>query len=68
MIGDAIFPVDCDRCGECEQFGGTALAGGAYDARNIPRALRKNGWRCEGEGGETICPECIALEAEDTQP
>lgn len=60
--------VECDKCGEVSDgMDLTMLAGGGWDARNIKRRLERNGWRVTGgkaHGEETICPECVAIEAE----
>ncbi|UTC29711.1 hypothetical protein BAJUN_00810 [Bajunvirus bajun] len=77
-IGEARWSVTCDgRCGETfDDYEGTALAGGGYDARFIPATLRREGWLVDLP--VTICPDCkeeaetAIIEAEqsalETQP
>lgn len=56
----------CDKCDEVsDPMTMTALAGGGWDSRNIPRRLERDGWRIEGH--KLTCPECIALEEEEAQ-
>lgn len=58
-ICEAVVSVECDKCGfVTDQMSLTALAGGGWDARNIPERLKRDGWRL-GPGAETICPECL---------
>lgn len=63
-IGEAIIHVECDRCDHCsDPMHLTMLAGGGWDARNIPKKLTSEGWQVDG--ATTICPECVELEEAD---
>lgn len=58
-IGEAIVHVECDKCGEVtDAMDLTPLAGGGWDARNIPKRLKREGWHIEADG-KTMCPECV---------
>lgn len=65
-IGEAVIHVECDKCDYVtDPMSLTALAGGGWDARNIPAKLRQDGWRVEGNninGAVTVCPECVEKE------
>lgn len=62
-IGEPHIEVECDKCNEVsDPMGLTMLAGGGWDDRNIKPRITREGWRIEGN--ETICPECVAAEAE----
>jgi hypothetical protein len=57
-IGEAVIHVECDKCGYVtDPMGLTMLAGGGWDARNLPAKLRREGWHIEGN--VTTCAECI---------
>lgn len=56
-IGEPIIHVECDKCGYVsDPYDLTMLAGGGWDARNLPRKLARDGWKVNGE--EAICAEC----------
>lgn len=58
--------VECDKCGEVtDGFDLTPLAGGGWDDRNVKPKLKRWGWRVTGN--ETICTECVAIEAEKAE-
>jgi hypothetical protein len=62
-IGEAHIHVECDKCGEVtDAMDLTMLAGGGWDARNIPAKLRRWGWRTSGDA--TICSACVEAETE----
>jgi hypothetical protein len=66
-IGEAVVHVECDTCDEVsDAMELTSLAGGGWDARNIPARLRREGWRVEGK--ETICPNCVENEQKSADP
>lgn len=49
----------CDKCmDDSDDMGLTALAqSGSYDDRNIPSALKRMGWKVDGD--KTFCPDCL---------
>jgi hypothetical protein len=67
MIGEALIHAECDKCGYVtDPMNLTSLAGGGWDARNIPAKLKREGWKVEGD--TTICPECVGETGELPRP
>jgi hypothetical protein len=57
-IGEPFIQVECDKCEYVsDPYSLTMLAGGGWDARNLPRKLEREGWKVEGN--VTTCPECV---------
>lgn len=64
MISDPIVTVECDRCGETEEFHLTPLAkSGSWDDRNVEKTLSRWGWRIDGPDTH-ICPDCAKEESD----
>ena len=62
-IGDAVINAMCDKCGEeSDLMNLMPLAGGGWDARNIPGKLRGWGWTVKEK--ITVCDECTNAERE----
>lgn len=61
-IGDPYIPVECDKCGEVENFGMTSLARGSWDCRDLPRTMKHVHWTVDGD--VTLCPECSVAAGE----
>lgn len=60
-IGEAMIHVECDKCLHVtDPMTMTSLAGGGWDARDIPAKLKRGGWRVDGI--VTICPDCVEEE------
>lgn len=63
-------PTICAVCDRCDFISDpmtmTSLAGGGWDARNVPKKLKHEGWRIDGD--TFVCPDCVELEAEKTKP
>lgn len=56
-IGEPHISAECDICGQVtDPMDMTALAGGGWDARNIPAKLKRTGWLIEGD--KLTCPDC----------
>ena len=61
-ILDPYIHVECDKCGEVtDGMNLTSLAVGGWDDRNIKPKLKRDGWGVYGD--QTICPECVAIQA-----
>lgn len=59
---DAFIFVACDRCGQMVEVQCTALAGGAWDERNVDAELRRMGWdTVDGD----LCETCSERPEED---
>lgn len=62
MLGDPVVHVECDRCGEISDgLGLTLLAGPAWDMRNIDAAIKRMGWRIDGDDTH-VCDNCVEFE------
>lgn len=49
-INEARITASCDWCDETtDEMDLTSLAGGGWDARNIPRKLDRMGWQVDGD-------------------
>ncbi len=64
-IGDPHIQVECDKCGEVEEFGMTSLAQRSWDNRDLAAKMKHAHWRVDGD--ETICPECVEQEVEKAE-
>ena len=65
MISDAFVTATCDKCSATEDVELTALAGHAWDERNVKRHLERNGWRVDDDLDHCICEECAEAEEEE---
>ena len=64
MLNDPTISVTCDKCGDTfDELEMTSLAGGGWDARNIPAVMRGYGWKVNGD--EHICDECTYKGGDD---
>ena len=56
---DACIMVECDNCHETTEIFLTALAGGAWDERNVARKLEHEGWVTDPHDDNLhLCPSC----------
>lgn len=61
MLNDPVISVTCDRChGTSDNLEMTPLAGGGWDARNVPATMERSGWKVSGD--EHVCDDCLAQE------
>lgn len=64
MLNDPTISVTCDVCGTTiDEFPLTPLAGGGWDARNVPSVLKRYGWIADGK--QHICDACAAESDEE---
>lgn len=63
-IESPIIRVECDKCGEVDEYGMTSLAGGGWDDRNLAAAMKRDGW--VQRDGRDICSGCIDDEREES--
>lgn len=57
MICEPRISVMCDVCKYDDDFEMTALAGGGWDARNLPGVLKHTGWLVGDD--RHVCPDCV---------
>lgn len=58
MLNDPTISVTCDTCGTTfDDLEMTPLAGGGWDARNIPAMLKRYNWKVDGD--THTCDDCL---------
>lgn len=55
-ICEPTIKVECDKCGDAEDYDLTMLAGGGWDDRNLRRNMERHKWKIDGD--MTICEAC----------
>jgi hypothetical protein len=62
-INEPTIKVECDKCGESDEYDLTMLAGGGWDDRNLKRKMERGGWVIVGP--DAFCSNCAPEERSD---